>query len=61
MTADKLQPLKAQDVLDRMAKAYAGCKSYHDSGVVKTLFVSADPHRPDAKPYTTEKPFKKSP
>ena len=39
--ADGLQPadLKAQDVLDRMAAAYAGCKSYIDSGVVETVTV----------------------
>jgi len=49
----KPQALKAQDVLDRMAKAYAGCKSYHDSGVVKTVFVQADGNRTVEKPFTT--------
>ena len=49
----KAQALKAEDVLDRMAKAYAGCKSYHDSGVVKTVFVQADGNRTVEKPFTT--------
>jgi outer membrane lipoprotein-sorting protein len=49
----KPQALKAQDVLDRMAKVYAGCKSYHDSGVVKTVFVQADGNRTVEKPFTT--------
>jgi outer membrane lipoprotein-sorting protein len=45
--------LKAQDVLDRMAAAYAGCKSYIDSGVVTTVFDT-----PDGKQRTTEvRPF----
>lgn len=52
--ADEPKPdaLKAQDVLDRMAEAYAGCKSYRDTGVVKTVFVNATGDR------TLEKPFK---
>jgi outer membrane lipoprotein-sorting protein len=49
----KPQALKAQDVLDRMAKAYAGCKSYHDSGDVKTVFVLADRNLTVEKPFTT--------
>jgi outer membrane lipoprotein-sorting protein len=49
----KPQALTAQDVLDRVAKAYAGCKSYHDSGVVKTLFVQADGNRTVEKPFAT--------
>jgi outer membrane lipoprotein-sorting protein len=48
----KSDALKAQDVLDRMAKVYAGCKSYRDTGVVKTVFVMATGNR------TVEKPFK---
>src|SRR5262245_19141697 len=44
--------LKAQDVLDRMAAAYAGCKSYIDSGVVETVFDV-----PDGKQQTEVKPF----
>src|SRR5262245_26962508 len=49
----KPQALKAQDVLDRMAKAYASCKSYHDSGVVKTVFVQAGGNWTVEKPFTT--------
>jgi outer membrane lipoprotein-sorting protein len=53
VSADEPNPeaLKAQDVLDRMAKVYAGCKSYRDSGVVKTVFIQ------DANNHTVEKPF----
>jgi outer membrane lipoprotein-sorting protein len=42
-SADEPKPeaLKAQDVLDRMAKAYANCKSYRDSGIVRTVFFEA--------------------
>lgn len=50
----KPQALKAQDVLDRMAKAYAGCNSYHDSGVVTTVFVQVTGNRTvEEKPFTT--------
>jgi outer membrane lipoprotein-sorting protein len=49
--APEKDPLKAQDVLDRMAKAYASCKSYRDSGVVKTVFFGATGN------FTAEKPF----
>lgn len=42
----------AKQVLDRMSKTYAGCKTYGDSGVVKTLFVQ------DTGTRTVEKPFK---
>src|SRR5262245_14319430 len=52
--ADEPKPdaLKAQDVLDRMAKVYASCKSYGDTGIVTTVFVEATGNR------TVEKPFK---
>jgi outer membrane lipoprotein-sorting protein len=55
LSADEPKPeaLKAQDVLDRMAKAYAGCKSYRDSGVVKTVFIKATGNRTVDKPFTT--------
>jgi outer membrane lipoprotein-sorting protein len=55
LSADEPKPqaLKAQDVLDRMAKAYAGCKSYRDSGVVKTVFIEATGNRDVEKPFTT--------
>jgi len=53
-SADEAKPdaLKAHDVLDRMAKVYAGCKLYRDTGVVKTVFVQATGN------WTVEKPFK---
>jgi outer membrane lipoprotein-sorting protein len=47
------ETLKAQDVLDRMAKAYAGCKSYRDSGVVRTVFIQGAGNRTVEKPFTT--------
>jgi outer membrane lipoprotein-sorting protein len=55
VSADEPKPhaLKAQDVLDRMAKTHAACKSYHDSGIVKTVFVQADGNRTVEKPFTT--------
>jgi outer membrane lipoprotein-sorting protein len=43
----------AKQVLDRMAKTYAQCKSYRDSGMVKTVFVLADGNRTMEKPFTT--------
>lgn len=53
--AEEPQPraLTARDVLDRLAKAHAGCKSYHDSGVVKTVFVRATGNRTVEKPFAT--------
>jgi len=53
--ADEPKPdaINAAEVLDRMAKAYAGCKSYHDSGVVKTVFVRANGNQTVEKPFTT--------
>ena len=39
--APKQDSLTAKQILDRMAEAYAGCKSYRDSGIVKTVFVRA--------------------
>jgi outer membrane lipoprotein-sorting protein len=49
----KPEAFKAEDVLGRMAKAYAACKSYQDSGNVKTVFVWADRNRTVEKPFTT--------
>src|SRR5205823_2294667 len=44
----------AEQLLDRMAKAYANCKSYRDSGVVKTVFIQVDEgKRTVNKPFTT--------
>jgi outer membrane lipoprotein-sorting protein len=55
VSADEPKPeaLKAEDVLGRMAKAYSGCKSYRDSGVVKTVFVRANGNQTVEKPFTT--------
>jgi outer membrane lipoprotein-sorting protein len=44
---------KAQKVLDRMANAYAKCKSYHDTGVVETIFFEGNRKRTERKPFTT--------
>ena len=43
----------ADQVLERMGKAYAGCKTYRDSGVVKTEFVQAPGNFTSEKPFTT--------
>jgi outer membrane lipoprotein-sorting protein len=48
----KQDAITAKQVLDRMSKTYADCKTYRDSGVVKTLFVQDTGNR------TVEKPFK---
>ncbi len=44
--------LQAHEVLDRMAKTYANCKSYRDSGVVKSVLIL-----PVIGKQITEKPF----
>ena len=41
----------AKQIVERMVKTYADCKTYRDTGVVKTLFVKNDGN------YTVEKPF----
>ena len=53
--ADEPRPdtLKAQDVLDRLAKVNAGCNTYRDTGVVKTVFVEATGSWAVEKPFTT--------
>jgi len=43
----------AEQLLDRMSKAYANCKTYRDSGVVKTVFFQANGKRTVNKPFTT--------
>jgi outer membrane lipoprotein-sorting protein len=42
-----------QQILDRMAKGYAGCKTYRDSGVVRTAFFEDTRNRIVEKPFTT--------
>ena len=46
------ETLGAHEVLDRMAKRYANCKSYRDSGVVKSVLIF-----PVIGKQITEKPF----
>ncbi len=45
--------LPAEQIVERMAKAYKDCKSYRDTGIVKTLFVEAGGNRTVEKPFTT--------
>ena len=49
----KLDDPSPKQILDRMAKAYADCKSYRDSGVVTTVFVKNTAKRTVEKPFTT--------
>jgi outer membrane lipoprotein-sorting protein len=53
--ADEPKPdaMTPQEIFDRMAKVYAGCKSYRDTGVVKTVFVEALGNRTVKKPFKT--------
>ena len=52
IAADKesTDSLSAQQILDKMATAYATCKSYRDSGVVTNFF---NPQHIDVKPFRT--------
>jgi RNA polymerase sigma factor (sigma-70 family) len=45
--------LPAQQIVDRMLKLYSDCKSYLDSGTVKTLFVENGGKRTVEEPFTT--------
>jgi len=45
--------LKPEDILAKMAKAYATCKSYQDTGTVKTVFIQTTGERIIEKPFTT--------
>jgi RNA polymerase sigma factor (sigma-70 family) len=49
----KQAKLSAKQIVERMAKTYADCKSYRDSGMVKTLFVGPVGNRTVEKPFTT--------
>ncbi len=49
----KQESLTAQQILQRMGRVYANCKSYSDSGVVSTVFTSAKGKRTVKKPFTT--------
>ena len=54
-TAEEPNPgnLTAKQIVGRMAEEYAKCKSYRDSGVVKTVFIMTDRKRIVEKPFTT--------
>ena len=49
----KLDDPSAEQILDRMVKAYTDCKTYQDSGVVKTVFIEANGTRTIEKPFAT--------
>jgi outer membrane lipoprotein-sorting protein len=49
----RAKPLMARQILDRMSKVYAACKSYQDSGVVKTVFIQPGANRTVEKPFAT--------
>ena len=49
------EALTAPQILDRMTEVYANCKSYRDSGVVKTLVIHPENW---LRNRTTEGPFK---
>src|SRR5438445_1974316 len=49
----KDEPLSAADILNRMATAYANCRTYQDSGCVTTVFMNADGQRIDKRPFST--------
>ena len=53
--SEQLHPdgLTAEDIIQRMAEAYAKSMPYNDSGVVKTVFISTDSRRTVKKPFTT--------
>ena len=45
--------LTPEKIIARMAETYAKCKSYQDTGTVKTVFIQADGNRTDEKPFST--------
>jgi RNA polymerase sigma factor (sigma-70 family) len=49
----KPDDLSAKQIVERMVKAYADCKTYQDSGIVKTLFVEKSGNRTVEKHFTT--------
>ncbi len=49
----KQDALTAKEVLERVAKTYASCKTYRDSGLVRTLFIRATSNRTVEKPFST--------
>lgn len=49
----KREELTATQILGRMATVYAQCKSYRDSGVLKTVFIDDTGKRIDERRFTT--------
>jgi outer membrane lipoprotein-sorting protein len=47
------EPLTASALLERMTRAYSGCRSYHDTGTEKTVFTSEVPVRVEERPFHT--------
>ena len=45
--------LSSREILDRLAKAYAGCESYRDSGEVSITFIENGNRRLDIRPFKT--------
>ena len=49
----KQDTLTAKEVVERMAKTYASCKTYRDSGIVRTVFIQAGRDHIVEKPFST--------
>ena len=49
----KQDSLTARQILDHTATIYRECKSYHDSGVVKTVLIKAGGNLIEEKPFIT--------
>jgi hypothetical protein len=47
------EALTAQQILDRVSKAYADCRTYRDSGSVRTVFIDGDGRRTVKKVFAT--------
>jgi len=45
--------LTAEQVLEKSAKVYLGCRTYRDSGVVSTTYITGDKRRIDKRTFTT--------
>lgn len=53
VNAPGLSALTASEILERMANAYATCKSYRDAGVVKSVITSASGAHTESLPFRT--------
>ncbi len=51
--ADPTPPLTPEKIIAKMAETYAKCKSYQDTGTVKTIFIQDGGNRTDEKPFAT--------